>query len=500
MRLISQKIATIVRSRTFFFLILVFFIFEAAWISVSARYPMAFDEGFHLGIIKIYAQQWSPILTHQPAGPAPYGALTTDPSYLYHYLMSFPYRLLATITSNQKTVIIALRFINIGFFTAALILFRRILLKTKASAALVHTALLFFVLVPIVPLLAGQINYDNLVILLLAVNVLLVLLFRDQLKRKKQCNTGFLLHILSFDMLASLVKFAYLPLFLAIALYLLYLLWKALGSPAKIWRSFTRNWHSLTLANRLIASVIFLISLGLFLQRYGVDVVKYHNIVPQCGQVLSVERCQAYGPWARNYAFAQEGRHVGFGNPVVFAGGWLYGMFQRSFFAINGPGLPASYDNKPPLPLLSGTAIAIFIFGLYLVGRYRRQIFASDPVLNFLLFVSLVYLAALIGRNYHDYVQLGGQLVAINGRYLLPIILPVLVAIAIAYKQFVQKHLYATVLFVVVLLFLQGGGPISFIYYSTTDWYWPHDQLSLRLNNGAKRIIKPFILGWPNVK
>lgn len=497
MKHFSQKIAMFVRSRTFFYLVVFLFLLEAVWIALSARYPMAFDENFHLGIIKIYAHQWSPILRHQPSGPAPYGALTTDPSYLYHYLMSFPYRVLSTLIAVPKTVIMALRFINIAFFATALVLFRKILLKTRASRALVHTTLLFFVLIPIVPLLGGEINYDNLVILLLTINLLLILCFRDQLQRKRQFNAGFFFHILSFAMLASLVKFAYLPILLAAVCYLLFILRKFLGSPLRIWRSFLKNWHSLTGANRSVASVLLLISLGLFIQRYGLNTVKYHNLIPQCGQVLTVQQCQAYGPWARNYSFARHKSHAASTNSLYFLGGWLYGMFQRLFFSINGPGTTANYDNKPPLPLISAVAIAIFGFGLYLVGRYHKRIFRRDPVLNFLFFVSFIYLVALLGRNYHDYLQLG-QLVAINGRYLILILLPVMLAVGLAYQQFLQKRQQGIVLAIVLLLFLQGGGVLSFINDSTPQWYWPNDHLSKQMNTRAKRVLKPFLLNWPD--
>ena len=142
---------------------------------------MAFDEDFHFGIIRLYAQQWSPFFAHQPAGGNVYGALTSDPSYLYHYLMSFPYRLTTLFTSSQTLQIIALRFIDVDgddvLVTWSLVLFHRVLLKAKASVGLANVTLLFFILVPVVPLLAAQINYDDLLLPLTALALLMTLEF-----------------------------------------------------------------------------------------------------------------------------------------------------------------------------------------------------------------------------------------------------------------------------------------------------------------------------------
>ncbi|MGI0134888.1 MAG: hypothetical protein ACREBW_08030, partial [Candidatus Micrarchaeaceae archaeon] len=84
---------------------------------------MAFDENFHFGLIQLHADQWLPFFTHQPANADAYGAIARDPSYLYHFLMSIPYRLIRLITPNTTAQIIALRLINIALFTSGFVLF-----------------------------------------------------------------------------------------------------------------------------------------------------------------------------------------------------------------------------------------------------------------------------------------------------------------------------------------------------------------------------------------
>ena len=139
----QTKILNFLRSPTFFTAIMVLFLIEAVWIALSAAYPMVFDENTQFGIIQLHAQQWSPIFTHQPAHAGFAGALTRDPSYLYHYLLSFPYRLLSAITTSQMVQVVGLRLINVAFFATGLVLFRRLLLKTKVSPAIVNVTILF---------------------------------------------------------------------------------------------------------------------------------------------------------------------------------------------------------------------------------------------------------------------------------------------------------------------------------------------------------------------
>ncbi len=148
MRTFYRRLVIFLGSKTFFVIILALFLVSAVWTAISARYPMAFDESYHLGLIKLHALQWNPIFTKQPAGVAEYGALTRDPSYLYHYLMSFPYRLMVVLHISEMSKIVTLRLINVSLFAVSLFGARLLLLKTKASPAIIHVAMLFFVLTP----------------------------------------------------------------------------------------------------------------------------------------------------------------------------------------------------------------------------------------------------------------------------------------------------------------------------------------------------------------
>jgi hypothetical protein len=202
----SRRVVNLVANRKFFWVVIALLVLQAAWIALSGRYPMAFDEDFHFGIIKLYAHHLSPIWSGQPPSSDTFGAVTRDPSYLYQYLMSFPYRLINLFTRDQTILVLSLRAIDIGLFAWGLTLYRRLLLRTGASKALVHACLLIFVLIPIAPFLAAQINYDNLFLPMVALALLLVLRFDRQITHHKRLDVKNLAQLLVVCFSASQVK------------------------------------------------------------------------------------------------------------------------------------------------------------------------------------------------------------------------------------------------------------------------------------------------------
>jgi hypothetical protein len=490
----QTKILNLLRSRRFFVAILILFFVESAWIALSAAYPQVFDENWHFGIIQLYAHQWSPLFLHQPPHTDWAGALTRDPSYMYHYLMSFPYRLIAEITNSQTAQVIFLRFINIALFGSGLVLFRKLLLKTKVSPAIVNTALLFFILTPVVPLLAGQINYDNMVLPLTA----LALLITTSVIKK--LNAGIvpivqLATLTTLCMFNCLVKVEFSPVFAGIVLWLAWQVWrqsrlKTLQPQVAI----RQNWQTISWKQRLAFAAPFAVVLGLFVQMYGVNVVVYHNITPQCDQVMSRQACASYAPWQRNQDVLAHKSNVN-ANPVLFLGSWLYRMFVAMFFTSSGGGASGTmYLSVNPLPVVFGAALFVFGVGLLLVALYHRKVFAGYDFIGLLLCVSLIYFLAIFIRNYHDYVSLGEK-IAIQGRYLFPIALPCMLIIALGFRQLFghKAHLKVALLMAVFLLFLQGGGALTYILNSNQSWYWQNRVVS-RVNRAAQGALGPLVV------
>jgi hypothetical protein len=343
------KTVQILRSTKFFYASLVLFVVESSWIALSGVYPMAYDEDTHLGIIRLYTHHVSPIWLHPPAGPAPFGAVSRDPSYLYHYLLSFPYHLFSLLFSSQTAQVLFLRFISVGLFTLGLVLYRRLLKHTGASKALIHAVLLFIILTPVVPTVAAQINYDNLLFPLTAVTLLMAIRCTEQIKRRRKLDVVPLSVLLAVCLLTSLVKYVFLPILGGI------MIWVGLTAYRHVkqrsLRAMARNaLAQLEQLSRLkqLGLILFVLLAGvLFVERYGINTVRYGTPIPECNQVVGIDRCLAYGPWRRNYLTYQDKMHglirPPFTDPVRYTTQiWFGHMAATLFFYVSGPS--SQYD------------------------------------------------------------------------------------------------------------------------------------------------------------
>lgn len=490
MQRITRTIAAVLASRRFAIGTLCFFVLESLWVACSAVYPMAFDEDFHFGLIKIYSHHWLPFLAAQPDSSSQFGAIARDPSYLYHFLMSFPYRFIELFTHSQTAQVLILRFINIALFAVGLVLFYKVLRRAGSSRLLANTALAMFVLVPIVPLLAGQINYDNLLLPLVAWTCLVVWELNEQLLAGTiQYKT--IVMLVTLCLLASLVKYAFLPIAFAAVLFVSVQAWRAFRRPGRQFRAAVIAGHRALSGRAKVGLVIvLLLSGGLFAQRYGLNVVSYRTPLPTCDAVLSVDECMAYSPWARNYRYIADKLEVD-DTVVAYIWTWAQGMHYRLFFTVNGPN--GDFVSYPPVPLPSAAAIILTITSTTALIFYWRRVLAGHSFLVFLLLATGLYVGVLWGTNYSEFLETGRP-VAINGRYLLVLLLPLAAvfgrALGLALRPWAAAAPWVAA--VAIFLFLQGGGAFSFIVRSDARWDWPNPTV-VHANNGARRILQPLI-------
>ena len=499
MRDLSHRLYRLLNSKSFFVVVLALFVFESAWVALSALYPQAFDEQFHFGLIQLYSYHSLPFLSAQPKGANAFGAVARDPSYLYHYLMSFPYRLIRLFVHSQTGQVILLRFINIALFGSSLVLLRRVLLKVGTSRPLANFCILLFILIPIVPQLAAQINYDNLLLPLIAWVVLMTFSVMDQLRSRKLSIVS-LCCLFALCLLTSLVKYAFLPIFVAVIVFLAIIAFISYkkSSLEQFFKDLLSSWKRQSRLMQICLVVLLILSMGMFIQRDGVNLIKYHNIAPSCSTVLNVKDCSAYSVWDTDYtrhvSIASElhARTFSYMTPIKYLSEWFYWMWYRSFFAVNGPA--SGFTNYAPLPLPAIGAAAITVLGIFLSIKWRRKIFKNNPHLIFLLLIILGYCVALILQGYSTY-HYTGVLENMNGRYLLPILLFVAAifgkAISLQLKNATIMKVIISV--VVLILFLEGGGIVTFLVRSDDTWYFQNHVVK-KINNEATKIVKPVVI------
>jgi hypothetical protein len=249
---------------------------------------------------------------------------------------------------------------------------------------------------------------------------------------------------------------------------------------------------------RVALGLMLVLSLGLFTERYGMNVARYGTPTPECNQVLSIQECQAYGSWRRNYELRQQKlagtpADTGPRDPITYTfKHWLRSMAHQMVFALNGR--DDYFKIGAPLPLPKLLIIVMGALGIGLTVWFYRSL-RKRYVLDVLLVVSLLYIGALWLQGYMDFLRLG-QAVAIQGRYLMPVLPLVLIIFGLAFarllRAFPLAKLALTTLCLGVLLF-QGGGPTVFILRSDEQWYWQNNTV-VRINKKAQNALRPLVV------
>lgn len=437
---------------------------------------MAFDEDFHMGLIKIYASSWLPYGIEHTRDMATYGAATADASYLWHYILSFPYRLMGLLGWNERVVVTVLRIVNVATAVASLFVYRKVLIEARMGKATSNFTIALFTLIPILPILAGQVNYDNPLLLLIGLTFLLALRWYKDFKETGNIPIKQTYLLIIVVLFASPIKYTYLPIAAGVAMWLVAILIINRKKIAwhKQWRHLTKQTKSLPAQIKLLGIILFLLG-SFFSAHYATNYFTYGSLTPSCDEVFDDQACLNYGPWNRNRYLSQ---HLSPDfHPVSFreylVGIWIPDMAERLTFAVAGP--TNDYDTKEPLPNLLGSLAILCGIGcvgaLVMIRRVLR-----NPFMILTLFTSVLYLALLSFRLYGSY-KLTGEPVAINGRYLLPLLPPIIATLICATvwlttKLHIHKYLPVIASAILATLIFSGGGILTYIILAEPQWYW----------------------------
>lgn len=488
------QIIRIIASPKFFWIIVSLLVFQAIWIALSGLYPMAFDEDFHLGVINLYVNHPSPFWAVHPDGADKLGPVIRDPSYLYHLLMSYPYQFIGLFTSSLTIKVLFLRFINIGLIAVSLVFWRKLLFRVEAPAHYVHLALLFTILTPVVPLLGAQLNYDNLLMLLTPIVFLLALDCLADIRKKR---ISFIkLSLLGLTILiASIVKYAFLPIALAVFVFVWWRIYKSKASIRILGGLLVKSFKRTAPGFKIMLIIGLFVSGLLFGERYLVNTVRYHTPIPDCGQVNSIEQCMEYGPWGRDY-WLKKDPAINKKGALTFGADWMHGMWVRSFFAVDGP--TTGFQTRGPLLLPAIGSVLLTVLSLVAITLKARTVWRryDATALNLLCFSSAIYVAALWLNGFKAFSEIGKS-VAINGRYLV-IIAPIIVLVSIlAVNELfkARQKLKIGLLVIATICFVWGGGALTYILRSEDAWFWPNNAVR-SANSSVRNIIGPITPGY----
>lgn len=394
-------------------LVYVYFIVFTAYLALRVRFGVGPDEETHFRLIRYYAQNtYDPALGIQTTD-FDLGSLQREVSYLYHYLLSFPYRISEFL--NLPTVFV-LRLLNSLMGLMSLVLLFKIGQIIKVHL-MIRTGLLFFIAsIPVFVFLSSSVNYDNLVILTS------FFLMYISIKNFNSFSLNKSLIVIALSLLGPLVKFAFAPISVVALVYLLYvLIMNKKSLMADIRRDFGFK--------RIIVYILVLISFALFFQRYGLNVVRYGSLNPNCSVIMSDKKCRENYVYNRTriYKESQISRPIIL--PEVYVINWTRIMMSRTY------GLLAHVKLGEITIFISMSVFGLYAIALIFIRKYNP--FNDKYWIIFGSFI--VYTIALMAANYSSYMRSAKIDLAVSGRYWLPVTLPLLFVVAGLYNHLSRR-------------------------------------------------------------
>lgn len=471
------------------FVIALFFL-QALWIALSFRYPLIYDEIRHVPIIEIFSHNLSPLITSQPTRYDEYGSLNIASGFtasLYHYILSFPYRLVSTLTDDFMNKVLVLRVLNVSMVAGGIYVFARLFDRAGVRRLYTNIGLLLFTILPIVPFVAAHVNYDNMLFLLTAIFLLLSV----RIVSEKQVSWASYSLLILVGCFASLVKYTFLPLFLASLLFLSYFVFRRYGASF-----FHRMKQSVLQSNKRILfllNALTLVFVGFFSLVYIQNMLLYKTPRPACEQVMSVERCVANPVAKRNIEAEMTKNSRPIEQLPEYTLIWVENMILATNFSISAVTTEGVADRRAPLPVI----YSLVFFGSILSAAiilYAWSHIANNTAWKLLILNSLFLIAIVFINNYKIYLDFHAAY-AIQPRYLLSVVPIILIMTVVASAFVLRKQSVAVKMLVlssVLVLSTQGGGAVTHILRSQNSWY-RQDPYILSMNHAIKNVLAPFV-------
>lgn len=445
-----SRVLRIAGSRLLQRLIVGYFLVQASYMALTTKIGIPPDERWHIGLIRFYVENgWSPFVADQRSD-FQLGDLERNPNYLYHYGLSFLYRL--SPFGDEGTVIL-LRFVNIAL--AALTIFVLLAILRRLRLPLIVQNLTVFLLINTLmfTFLSASVNYDNLLILLAAIA------FYGFFGLLEEPNGRSFVTLLLGSLGAILAKQAAVPLVLLLFGVLALAHWRRWGP----FLTSIRRWFRPARPSVVLACVCMLILIGLVAERYVGNVIQYGKLGVSCDRVHDVEQCEQYAVFSRNRTLAMNKPPSDqLMSLPEFSLRWTHGMFDRTvrIFAHKVP--------RPIYPLQMGA----FIVAIVLIFALIREMDRQYRTLNYGVAVAGLYILVLLLVNWKSYRQYGVFGLALQGRYAFPVIGIVYMAGSFYLLRLLKGRRFGVLVGLTCLFILFAGASLPAYLYSTdSTWY-----------------------------
>lgn len=436
--------------------ILAYFALIALFVAFVINKGVPPDEIYHYDSINYYAKYSADPVVGKQVSYFQLGDVSRETSYLYHYLLSVVPR--TTNLFNMDSFYI-LRTVNILIGVFTLIVLNKLAIVLGLARKFRLTALFAIASMPMFFFLSASINYDNAVILLAALSAL----FGVNLSKKFQIE--YVLGLVLLLIIGPLVKFAFLPISLTIGLFLVIMIYKNNNLVKREFNRIKAN-KPILLA---VTVLMFLTVSYLAGERYGVNIINYGKIRPNCNQILTHEQCLQNNIYKRTKEFNDQKLSAPAQLPIeVYVVQWTRIMISRIYGVLGHK----SFDSNRVV--VTTMFFAFFGGTIYFIRMFWRNQRSRKNL--FLLSMFIVYTSALILENYSSYRRRGIITLAVQGRYWLPVLFPfILYVISLGKSEEVNSNISNYLLAVICIVAFIFGLPY-FISGISYEWLSPSVQ------------------------
>lgn len=470
----------------FFYLIIAVFILQSIYFAASIRYQAPPDEKTHFTLSQFYASQ--PLFIgpfrHNTSNQYITGDIRHASSYLYPYLLSFPLKVINKFTSDVQHQVFLLRLISVALGAYSLIILRKLLRKLKTTEPVNNLTILLLSFTGMFIWLFASINYDVLAIPLF---FLFLLSLIDFIQKK---SLRYLLLSTAFAMFLCLTKQTFLPVvFIAYLILVVLNLHQRRDVISKVKTNLSAE-KKFILYGLIAANLLFA---GLFIERYGVNIIEYHSLTPSCTAINTYQECLGTPGFKRDVEqksdFAKlkaEKGSLPF-SPLQFTAHWIEIMYERLYFYTGQNYMVADNVARNVFGLTFGLLLLVFLIKPVRILRTNEQ--------KFIALVTVSYIVLLFLYNLNSYLAVGAEF-GFQGRYLLPVLAFIfLISILEVRALYVHvgkywRHTILGILSVVVLLNIYVNLPLLvFIRGSDAQWYTQKTtRLNLKLQAGLRKL------------
>jgi len=407
------------------------------------RMGLSPDSSYHIEVSRAYSTTWG--IPENTPDTYQWRDITRIP-YLYFWINA---RLLNLNDGNINEVIL-LRLVNV-IYSLGTVFVTYLLSKEVLKGKWVRLMPVFLLTNTLMFLfLSSSINYDNLGNLFSVLGIYFFVKFV-----KSKLSIAYLLLMLIAVSLGSFTKYTVLPLaFILVILSSVHIFLER------------KKIKDIKFGKELFLLLPLTILLFFNIQIYGVNLIKYGGLEPKCEQILTHEQCLSNGVYYRDMVtmpaievngiahiiqMITDGERV---NPVIYFRYWIWNIVGK-VYGIMGDNSLQTTDTLKVLYLffLSVGATLTFVYW----KKFKRLDYYL--LITFLFYVLVLFLA----QNYKMYLKHNHMYLALQGRYLFPVI-------SIGYVMYIKtlffikkKWLFSLILIPLILLFIYGCIPYFFL-------------------------------------